>query len=341
MRFQEIAEFIEKSGQANFRQKQWQQFYFKDSHLTFQDLTTFPLDLREELEERFGKYILSLKPIEILEDLQAKKYLFQLEDESRVESVFMRFQEGIRSLCISTQVGCPCACRFCATGGIGFKRNLNIDEILGQVLYVFKTNRGLDRITIMGMGEALLNPYIFEALNSLTDSKAFGLSPHRISISTVGIIEGIQKLNAYYPNITLTFSLHFADQKLREQWMPSAKKYPLDAIFEILDERVRKTKRKIYLAYTLLEGINNRKEDLEHLESIFQQRGDLRYLYHINLIPFHTIPNLSILETSRSAAIYFQKQLEQRHIEATVRQSFGKSIQGACGQLAAGYRKTF
>ena len=339
MHFKEVSDFLEKSGQPSFRQKQWQQFYFKDKHLSFQDLTTFPLELRKQLEEQFGNRLLPLEPIEILEDEQAKKYLFQLEDGERIESVYMRFKDGIRSLCISTQVGCPCACRFCATGGIGFKRNLTLDEILGQVLYVAKTNEGLDRITVMGMGEALLNPHILEALNIVSNPQGFGLSAHRISVSTVGIVEGIRKLNEHCPHVTLTFSLHFPDQKLREQWMPMAKKYPLEAIFEALDERVRKTKRKIYLAYTLLEGVNNRKEDLDKLEAIFQQRGDLRYLYHVNLIPFHAIPNLPVPETSRAAAIHFQKQLEQRHIEATVRQSFGKSIQGACGQLAAGYRK--
>lgn len=339
MRFKEISDFLEKNGQPSFRQKQWQQFYFKDKHLDFQDLTTFPLELRKQLEEQFGKRLLPLEPIEILEDEQAKKYLFQLEDGERIESVYMRFKEGVRSLCISTQVGCPCACKFCATGGIGFKRNLSLDEILGQVLYVAKTNEGLDRITVMGMGEALLNPNSMEALNVLSSPKGFGLSPHRISVSTVGIVDGIRRLNEHCPHVTLTFSLHFADQKLREQWMPMAKKHPLEAIFEALDERIRKTKRKIYLAYTLLEGINNRKEDLEHLEAIFQKRGDLRYLYHMNLIPFHAIPNLQVSETNRASAIHFQKQLEQRHIEATIRQSFGKSIQGACGQLAAGYKK--
>ena len=341
MRFQDIADFLEKSGQPSFRQKQWQHFYFKDKQLNFQDLTTFPQELREQLEKQFGNRLLPLEPIEILEDEQAKKYLFQLADKERIESVYMRFKDGIRSLCISTQVGCPCACQFCATGGIGFKRNLTLDEMIGQVLYVAKTNEGLDRITVMGMGEALLNPHTLEALNVLSNPKGFGLSPHRISVSTVGIVEGIRKLNEQCPHITLTFSLHFSDQKLREQWMPMAKKYPLESIFEALDERVRSTKRKIYLAYTLLEGINNRKEDLDKLEAIFQKRGNLRYLYHVNLIPFHAIPNLPVPETTRVAAIQFQKQLEQRHIEATVRQSFGKSIQGACGQLAAGYKKRF
>ena len=338
MKFKEVIQFLEKRGEPKFRIKQWKQAFFKEKCLNIEDLTTFSADLREDLSEWFGSNLHALKPLTILEDEQAKKYLFQLEDGKRVESVYMKFHEGIRSLCISTQVGCPCACAFCATGGIGFKRNLTLDEILGQVLYVAKMTEGIDRITVMGMGEAFLNPNIFDALDCLIAPDMFGLSPHRISVSTVGCIPGIRELTKRCPQITLTFSLHFPEQSLREQWMPSAKKYHLPEIFEALDEHVKATNKKVYLAYIVIDGINNRSEDLQHLVQLFKNRGSLAYLYHVNLIPFHPISGLDLQETPRIAAIQLQKQLEKYGIEATVRQSFGKSIKGACGQLAAGYK---
>ena len=335
--YNEVVKFLQTCGEPPFRLKQWNQAFFHEKALTVHDLTTFSATLRTQLADTFGERLLPLEPATVLEDKQASKYLFQLEDGERIESVYMRFQEGQKSLCISTQVGCPCACAFCATGHIGFKRNLSADEILAQILYVNKTTEGMDRITVMGMGEALLNPNLFEALQILTAPDKMGFSPHRISLSTVGMVPGIQKIMQQFPRLTLTFSLHFPEQKLREQWMPSAKKYTLTEIFKALDAYVRTTKNKVYLAYTVIDGINNRPQDLENLAKLFKARGDLAYLYHINLIPFHPIPSLGLPATPPLIAIQMQKQLERLGIKATVRQSFGKSIKGACGQLAAGY----
>ena len=337
--FDKVSQFLKERHEPDFRVKQWQQAFFKGKCLKFEDLTMFSETLRADLIQNFGERLHPVEPLTIDRDEQASKYLLKMEDDARVECVYMKFREGIKSLCISTQVGCPCACAFCATGGIGFKRNLTLDEILGQVLYVNKTTEGVDRITVMGMGEALLNPNIFKALHCLTAPNMFGLSPHRISMSTVGNIEGIREMTRRFPQITLTFSFHFPEQSLREQWMPTAKKYALKDVFEALDEHVRTTKKKVYLAYLVIDGVNNRPQDIVHLRQWIQERGDLAYLYHVNLIPFHPIPGLAVPETPRALAIKLQKELEHYGIEATVRQSFGKSIKGACGQLAAGYGK--
>ncbi|MDR0647438.1 MAG: radical SAM protein [Puniceicoccales bacterium] len=332
-----LKDFLKQQQEPVFRHRQLQQALFQDPHLSFHELTTLPLPLREKLISAFGDNLLPLRLLRVQKDAQASKYLFELQDGERIESVYMQFQEGLKSLCISTQVGCACQCAFCATGKIGIQRNLTIEEILGQALYISKTVTSIDRITIMGMGEALLNPYIFEVIHHLTAPDEFQLSPYKLSISTVGIVPGIRKLTQLYPQVTLTFSLHFPNQTLREQWMPMAQHYRLEDIFEALDERVKLTHRKIYLAYMVMDGINNRPQDLEALESIFEARGSLRHLYHVNLIPFHPISHLKVQETHKSVVLRFQKQLKQRRIVATVRQSFGKSIQAACGQLSAEY----
>lgn len=333
-----LKNFLEQASEAKFRYQQLRQAILHEPHLNVRDITVLPSALREKLVARFGESILPLQLIRKQEDPQAQKLLFQLKDGKKIESVYMQFQEGLRSLCISTQVGCPCQCAFCATGGIGFQRHLDVDEIISQILYVQKISAGIDRVTVMGMGEALLNPNIFDALKFIIDSQGLNFSPHRISVSTVGIIPGIKKITEELPQITLTFSLHFPEQKLREQWIPTAKHYHLDDIFKALDERAAKTNHKIYLAYMIIDAVNNRPQDLDALEQIFKARGQFRHLYHINLIPFHAIPGSDRAETLRPIALRFQKQLEQRNIAATVRQSFGKSIKAACGQLAAEYQ---
>ncbi|MDR2769006.1 MAG: radical SAM protein [Puniceicoccales bacterium] len=335
--FNALKDFLKQQNEPIFRYKQLQQALFREPHLTFHELTTLPLPLREKLISVFGDDLLPLRLLRVQKGMQASKYLFALQDGERIESVYMQFQEGLKSLCISTQVGCACRCAFCATGKIGIQRNLTVEEILGQVLYVSKTVTPIDRITIMGMGEALLNPHIFEVIHHFTATDEFQLSPYKLSISTVGIVPGIRKLTQLYPQVTLTFSLHFPSQTLREQWMPTAQHHRLEDIFEALDERAKLTNRKIYLAYMVMDGINNRLQDLEALKSIFEARGPLRHLYHVNLIPFHPIPHSKVQETHKSVVLRFQKQLKQHRIVATVRQSFGKSIQAACGQLSAAY----
>lgn len=365
--------FLEESGEPSFRYKQLCQAIFKEASLTYPSLTTLPMALREKIVTRFGRDILTLKKVDEQSDLQSTKYLFELRDGKRIESVYMQFQDGLRSLCLSTQVGCTCKCSFCATGGIGFKRNLTSDEIIDQVLYVLKTNRpsnekqsntptnpsgnanaerdtlppslhsltqgaAIDRITIMGMGEALLNPNLFEALTLLTSKHFMGISPYRISVSTVGIVPGILQLTQKFPSITLTFSLHFPFQKEREKWMPMASTYPLSSIFQALDAHAEKTNQKVYLAYLVLEGINDTSEHVEELKKIFKNRKQLRPLYHLNLISFHPIAGQSISPTSKQAALNFQKKLSFFGIPATIRQSFGKSLNAACGQLVAGYQ---
>jgi 23S rRNA (adenine-C8)-methyltransferase len=335
--FSALKDFLKQQQEPIFRYKQLQQALFGEPYLTFHELTTLPLTLREKLISVFGDNLLPLRLLNIQKDTQASKYLFELQDGKRIESVYMQFQEGLKSLCISTQVGCACRCAFCATGKIGIQRNLTVEEILAQALYISKTVTPIDRITFMGMGEALFNPHIFEVIHHFTATDGFRLSPYKLSISTVGVIPGIRKLTQLYPQVTLTFSLHFPNQTLREQWMPIAQHYRLEDIFEALDERAKLTNRKIYLAYMVMEGINNRLQDLEALESIFKARGPLRHLYHVNLIPLHPISYLKVQETHKYVVLRFQKQLKQRRIVATIRQSFGKSIQAACGQLAAEY----
>ena len=336
-RLDKLTKLFCELGEPNYRLNQAINAIFSQNILHYSEITTLPKNVKIRLEEEFGQNILSLKEISRSSDSQATKLLLELQDGERVECVYMVFRDGIRSLCISTQVGCSCKCAFCATGGIGFKRNLTADEIVDQVLHTLKTIGPVDRITVMGMGEALLNPNLFDALNYITNEKFLNISQYKISVSTVGIIEGIEQISEKFPNVTLTYSLHFPIQELREKWMPMAKKYTINNVLLALDKHVKKTKNKSYLAYMLINGVNDSADSVNALKDIFTKRGDLRHLYHLNIIPFHPINSLTLQETPRAHALNFQQKLYNLSIPATVRQSFGKSIDAACGQLAANY----
>lgn len=336
-RLEKLTKIFNELGEPAYRLSQAIDAIFSKNILLYSEITTLPKALIGKIIDEFGDNVLSLKEVFRSSDDQATKILLELSDGERIECVYMTFKDGIRSLCISTQVGCQCKCSFCATGGIGFKRNLTADEVVDQILYALKAVGPVDRITVMGMGEALLNPNLFDALQFITDEKFLNISQYKISVSTVGIIDGIDELSERFPNITLTYSLHFPLQSMREEWMPMAKKYKIDDVFAALDRHATKTNSKLYIAYMLIVGVNDTAECVEALRKIFIKRGDLRHLYHVNVIPFHPISSLKIDETPRANALAFQKKLQHNSIQATVRQSFGKSIDAACGQLSANY----
>ncbi len=333
-RIERVKEVLKEKNEPTYRFKQFCQALFHSPALTYENIKGWPLSLRNSFN---NQELLTLRLGEKIESTQTKKFLFELEDGSRIESVHMAFQEGLSSLCISTQVGCPSNCRFCATGQIGFKRQLTADEIIDQVLFVLKTGLKVDRITVMGMGEAFLNPNIWSAFDLLTGKDYLSLSPQRLSVSTVGIIPGIEKLTELYPQATLTFSLHFPFQEERDHWIPLGKAYKLNDIFQALDNHIEKTRKKTYLAYILFEGINDSDNHVKSLKTWLAKRP-MAHLFHINLIPYHETSGIHIKETSRKAIYAFQHQLEKVGLSATIRQSFGNEINAACGQLAARYK---
>jgi 23S rRNA (adenine-C8)-methyltransferase len=213
---------------------------------------------------------------------------------------------------------------------------LTADEILDTVLLVRKSGLLVDRITLMGMGEAFLNPHIWEALLLLCHRDHLGLSPQRISLSTVGVVPGIQRLTKEFPSVTLTFSFHFPFQSERDRWMPLGKTYPLEDVFKSLDNHAAKTGKKIYLAYIVFEGLNDDERHAHQLKDWITQRP-YPHLFHLNLLPYHTTAGISLPPSTPKGVRAFYNRLRQMGLAVTVRQSFGHEIQAACGQLAAGY----
>ncbi|SHE33188.1 23S rRNA (adenine-C8)-methyltransferase [Seinonella peptonophila] len=338
-KYQQMQLFLKELGEPDYRFRQLLNAIFQQRIDKFEQMTTLPKTVRGELLSKFGTSVMNLQPVQITSTSQAKKVLFSLADDNRIEAVAMKYKAGWESFCISSQAGCGFACSFCATGSIGLKRNLTVNEITDQLLYFHLARHSLDSISFMGMGEALANPTTFHALAILTNRTLFNLSPRRITVSTIGIIPSIQKLTQSFPQINLTFSLHSPFHDQRSKLMPINEKYPLEEVMSVLDTHIRQTHRKVYIAYVILQGINDTETHMKGIIELLNRRPELRHLYHVNLIRYNPTIDAPIhyRPTNESQIQHCFKLLQNAGVRVTIRQSFGQDIDAACGQLYGQY----
>lgn len=261
----------------------------------------------------------------------ASKLVFKTADGHLVESVILRPKTGRTSLCISSQVGCACACDFCATGKMGFARDLTSGEILDQVAQASRMvkpeGRAIRNVVFMGMGEPLLNlENLFQSLIFLRAPAFFNYPGSRLMVSTVGIPAAMIHLAEEFPEVSLALSLHSARQEVREQLMPLARKHTLP----LLQEALLKISRhgKAMIEYLMLAGVNDGQEDGQALADYLRNIP-----VHINLIPFNAYPGCNLRGTPEERRITFADQLKAEGFDTTLRYSFGSDIAAACGQL--------
>jgi len=334
-RINKIVNWMKESNAKPVAIKQLLKAVYGSNINRFQDMRELSGDLRGRLVERFGETYTTLRPVANQDSAQASKVLFECHDKERIEAVALSFRNH-KSLCISSQVGCAFGCQFCESGKVGLKRQLTVSEITDQV-YHFRCAKKLGSVSFMGMGEPLSNPKVFDAISALTSPDQIGMSASRINVSTIGIVPGIKKLNEVHPQVNLAFSLHspFPDQ--RRELMPIEKAYPFLQTFEALDERIRRTKNRIWIAYLLLKGVNDSADHARALVDIIKRRpAELRYLYHLNLLPYN--PGRTPQSLNRVDDISnFRRIIENAGIANSYRNSFGRTIDAACGQLYAEY----
>lgn len=341
MEVKNLEKFLAKTNQPKFRIDQIKKAIYQDGVSAFGEISTLPKDLRGALQKEME--ILSFSSVKILKsmDSRAIKALLKLKDGNLIETVLISPKPEIWSACVSSQVGCPLGCSFCATGKGGFKRNLTAEEITDQVLFWRQYLRKskfigiFSNIVYMGMGEPFLNwEEVSQSLKNLTDPELFGFGSRSISVSTAGIPEGIEKLAKFFPQINLAVSLHFGDDKKRLKFMPVNKKYNLNQLKEAIRKYFGKTRRKVFIEYIMMNGINDSQEDAQALLEFLKSTGN-QNLLHVNLIRYNsTSPDLR--PSSRETTEKFKEYLTRNRINATIRKSLGEDIQGACGQLAGG-----
>jgi 23S rRNA (adenine2503-C2)-methyltransferase len=287
-------------------------------------MTDLPVALRARLEE--------LVPLSTLAVEQEKhavdgtvKALFRTHDGHPVEAVLMRYRDARRSICISSQSGCPLTCTFCATGAMRFHRNLTTAEMLDQALH-FRRIEAVDHCVFMGMGEPMLNlDAVLAACERLPD---VGITHRRTAISTVGWVPGIRRLTETGLPVGLALSLHAADDALRSQLMPVNDRYPVEEVLEACREHHARRRRKVFIEYVMLAGVNDRYEQALALAEALDPRA-----FKVNLIPYN--PTGAYEGSGRDAIAAFRAVLEEHGLRATVRVTRGRDIDAACGQLAA------
>jgi 23S rRNA (adenine2503-C2)-methyltransferase len=298
----------------------------------FAAMTNLPRGLRAELAERVPFSSLALEHEAHARDGTVKA-LLRTHDGRPVEAVLMRYRDGRRSLCVSSQSGCPLTCRFCATGQMRFGRNLTASEMLEQALYFRRTAasvRGappVDHAVFMGMGEPMMNlDAVLETCRRLPE---VGISHRHTAISTVGWIPGIQRLAAEAMPLRLALSLHAADEALRSELMPVNDRYPLADVLAACRDYYAAKRRRVFVEYVMLAGVNDSYGQARQLAELLDPR-----IFKVNLIPFN--PTDAPYDGSSPKAIAaFRAELERHGVGATVRLTRGRDIAAACGQLAA------
>ncbi|HEV3323336.1 MAG TPA: 23S rRNA (adenine(2503)-C(2))-methyltransferase RlmN [Solirubrobacteraceae bacterium] len=303
----------------------------------YEAMTNLPKALREELAKE-----VPFSSLEVRREMSARdgtvKALFATADGRPLEAVLMRYRnppgggDGRRSICLSSQSGCPLTCTFCATGAMRFVRNLSASEILDQALH-FRRQERVDHCVFMGMGEPLLNlDAVLAACERLPD---LGISHRRTAISTVGWIPGIERLTECELPLRLALSLHAADEALRSELMPVNERYPLHEVLDACRAHYARKRRRIFVEYVMLAGVNDRYEQAVALTKLLAPAdADAPRMFKVNLIPFN--PTSSPFKgSSREAIAAFKAALEEHGVQATVRLTRGRDIDAACGQLAA------
>ena len=331
---EELAQILKNLGQPSFRAGQIYTWLHSGVR-SFADMTNLPKDLRSILEEKYP-----ICPPTVVRKQESQrdgtiKYLWQLSDGNCVETVLMRYHYG-NTVCISTEVGCPMGCAFCASTLGGLIRRLEPFEMLDQVLFTqLESGLPISHIVLMGIGEPLDNfDSVMRFLELVNSREGMNLSMRHISLSTCGLVPKIRELAQRKLQLTLSVSLHAPNDQVRNTIMPVNKAYPIEDLLEACRYYYAQTNRRISFEYAMIQGVNDSVEDAKEL---------LRRLKglpaHFNLIPLNHVEESPLKPSTRNAVAAFQKCLEDGGIPATVRRTLGGDIDASCGQLRRKYQK--
>lgn len=333
MYISELETYFLELGEKKFRAKQLFEAIHRQKIKNIEDISTFSQDLKEKLingSEIYGvKKVLELKSK--LDD--TRKYLFELHDGNVIESVLMKYKYGY-TVCISTQVGCKMGCAFCASTKKGFIRNLYACEMLDEIYEIERLNDiNVSNVVLMGSGEALDNfDELIRFIELISVKEGKNLSKRNITVSTCGLADKILKLAEYDYPITLTISLHNADEEERKKIMPITKSYPFDKLVPALKEYQAKINKRISFEYVLIDGLNDSYQSALDIKNLLK---DIKS--HINLIPLNKIKEYDEEPSTSENIMKFKKYLEDFGFNVTVRRELGADINASCGQLRNNY----
>ncbi len=330
---EDLSRRLAQEGEKPFRAKQIFKWIYEKKECDWERMTDLNKDLRIKLQKMLCLSSISQKNVEVSKDQETIKFLWELADGKLVESVLICSHDR-RTVCVSSQVGCPARCAFCASGKEGLLRNLSAAEIFEQVYqidrYLKQKAERVSHVVFMGMGEPFENyENVIRAVHLLNDPLRLNISQRRITVSTVGVVEGIRRFIDEDLNVNLVLSLHAPNQHIRKKIIPYSRKYPLEDILKEMIAFSKQSKRDITYEYTLIEGINDQSAHAEELAQLLKGQQCT-----VNLIPYNPVEGLNLKRPEKESIEEFRRILESHRIVTTWRYTKGKDIAAACGQLA-------
>ncbi len=325
---EELKEELTKLEEKPFRAEQIFKWLFVDKVKSFDEMTNLSLNLREKLKQNYD--ICNFEIVRKLESKDGtKKYLFGLNDGNAIESVLMEYHFG-KTVCVSSQIGCKMGCKFCASTGIPFVRNLTSGEIVEQILAIEQDiGNKISNVVFMGIGEPFDNyDNVINAIKILNNPKGLNIGARHISISTSGVVPKIYRFADEKVQCTLSISLHSANNKTRSSMMPINNAYNIQELIKACKYYIEKTNKRISFEYALAKDNNDNQKDADELVELLQGM-----LCHVNLIPINKIENGKYIKSSNENIIKFRDYLNSKGITATIRRELGSDIEAACGQL--------
>ena len=325
---EELKEILIDLGEKPYRAEQIFKWIMQENVTSFDDMSNIPIELRNKLKEKFDLHIFNILQKQVSKD-GTKKYLFDVLDGNAIESVLMEYKHGF-TICVSSQIGCKMGCKFCASTGVKFSRNLTAGEIVEQLLAIQRDeNIKISNLVFMGIGEPLDNyDNVMKAIAILNNPKGINMGARHISISTSGLVPRIYELADKNIQCTISISLHSANNEKRSQMMPVNKVYNIEELMKACKYYTEKTNKRISFEYALAKENNDNLADAKELVKLL--RG---MLCHVNLIPINKIENGKYSKSTNENILKFRDYLNEKGIVATIRRELGSDIDAACGQL--------
>ncbi len=324
----ELKQVMASLGEKPYRAEQIFKWIMQDNVTSFDEMTNISIELRDKLKENFDLHVFNILKKQESKD-GTKKYLFDVLDGNAIESVLMEYKHGF-TICVSSQIGCKMGCKFCASTGVKFARNLSSGEIVEQLLAIQRDeNIKISNLVFMGIGEPLDNyDNVMNAIKILNNQKGINMGARHISISTSGLVPKIYKLADENMQCTLSISLHSCSNKKRSEMMPVNDVYNIEELMKACRYYIQKTNRRISFEYALAKDNNDNLNDAEELSKLLKGM-----LCHVNLIPINKIENGKYIKSTNENIIKFRDYLNKKGIVATIRRELGSDIDAACGQL--------
>lgn len=324
---QELEQYFTRIGEKKFKATQVFEWLYQHRVNSMEEFSNIKKEIREQLQKEFSLELPRVIKREI--DTNVEKYLFELEDQERIEAVLMRHNYGL-SVCVSSEVGCNMGCKFCESGRLKKVRNLETHEMVGQILVIESLiKERISSVVIMGIGEPLDNyDNVIRFIKIINDAKGISIGARHITLSTCGIIPKIKDLSELEIQINLAISLHAPNDTLRNKLMPINKAYPLKELIKTIKDYIKKTNRRVTIEYILLKDVNDKKEHAKELANLLRGMN-----VYVNLIPYNETNHIEFKKSDKQTIDDFYETLQQEKIQVTVRREFGSSISAACGQL--------